>query len=169
MKRTALLLIAVFTASVVCAATSPITTVILVRHAEKAGVSGDVPLSAAGMERANELVRVLAGTSISAIYETPFIRTEQTAAPLATAHHLKPVTVNAGDTYARDVVASILRDHKGETVVVVGHSNTTPDVIRQFGIANPPTIPDPEYDNLYIVSLADGAAPKLIALKYGAK
>ena len=169
MKRTALLLIAVFTASVVSAATSPITTVILVRHAEKAGASGDVPLSTAGVERANELARILAGTSIAAIYETPFLRTEQTAGPLATAHHLKPVVIDANETYARDVVAAILRDHKGETVVVVGHSNTTPEVIKQLGIANAPSIPDAEYDNLYIVSLADGAAPKLLALKYGAK
>jgi 2,3-bisphosphoglycerate-dependent phosphoglycerate mutase len=169
MKRTALLLVLVFTTSVASAATPAITTVILVRHAEKAGASGDVPLSPAGIDRANELVRVLAGTSIAAIYETPYMRTEQTAAPLATAHHVKPVDVAVNETYARDVVAAILRDHKGDTVVVVGHSNTTPDVIKQLGIANPPAMADSEYDNLYIVSLAEGAAPKLIALKFGAK
>ncbi len=120
------------------------------------------------MRRAVELARVLAGTSIAAIYVTPFLRTEQTAGPLATAHHLEPGVVDAGDAYARDIASAILRDHKGDTVVVVGHSNTTPDVISQLGVASPPVIPDAEYDNLYVVSLADGAAPKLISLKYGA-
>jgi len=126
-----------------------------------------VPLSPAGIDRAKELVRVLAGTSIAAIYVTPYLRTEQTAGPLGTAHHVEPVIVKAGDTYAREVVDAILRDHKGETVVVVGHSNTTPDVIRQLGVANPPAIAESEFDNLFIVSLADGAPAKLIALRYG--
>jgi 2,3-bisphosphoglycerate-dependent phosphoglycerate mutase len=146
-----------------------ITTVILVRHAEKAGATGDVPLSPAGITRAKELVRVLAGTSIAAIYVTPYVRTEQTAEPLATAHHLDPVIVKNMDTYARDVVGAILRDHKGDTVVVVGHSNTTPQVIRTLGIPNPPEIADGEYDGLFIVSVADGAAAKLVTLRYGAK
>jgi 2,3-bisphosphoglycerate-dependent phosphoglycerate mutase len=155
-------------ASSLFAANTPITTVILVRHAEKAGATGDVPLSPAGIDRAKELVRVLAGTSIAAIYVTPYVRTEQTAEPLATAHHLDPVIVRNMDTYARDVVSAILRDHKGETVVVVGHSNTTPQVIRALGVPNPPDIADGEYDGLFIVSIGDGATPKLVTLKYGA-
>ena len=166
MKKILPAIIVAMIASSLFAAPTPITTVILVRHAEKAGTSGDVPLNAAGTERAKELVRVLAGTSIAAIYVTPFARTEQTAEPLATAHHVTPVVVKAGDTYARDVATTILRDHKGETVVVVGHSNTTPDVIRALGIPNPPAISDSDYDDLFVVSLTDGAA-KLVALKYG--
>ena len=63
---------------------------------------------------------------------TEKIRTEQTAAPLAVAHHLEPVIIKADDAYAKNIVDAILRDHKGETVVVIGHSNTTPDVIRAF-------------------------------------
>ena len=142
-----------------------ITTVILVRHAEKAGAGGDVPLSPAGIARANELVRVLAGTSIAAIYVTPYIRTEQTAQPLATAHHLDPVIAKNMDTYPRDVASAILRDHKGQTVVVIGHSNTTPQVIRTLGVANPPEIADSEYDDLFVVTVVDGDA-KLLRLKY---
>ena len=145
-----------------------ITTVILVRHAEKAGASGDVPLSPAGISRANELARVLSGTSIAAIYVTPYLRTEQTAQPLAAAHHLDPIIAKNMDTYARDVVSAILRGHKGQTVVVVGHSNTTPQVIRTLGISNPPAVADSEYDNLFVVSVVDGGA-KLVSLKYGAK
>src|SRR5438105_12994297 len=81
-----------------------ITTIILVRHAEKAGPSGDVPLNAAGVARANELARVLGTADIAAIYTTPFVRVRQTAQPLANALHLTPIEVKTGDTYARDVV-----------------------------------------------------------------
>jgi len=163
-----LTILAALVASSGLAANTPITTIILVRHAEKAGATGDVPLSPAGVDRAKELVRVLAGTSIAAIYVTPYLRTEQTAEPLATAHHVDPVIAKNMDTYARDVVSAILRDHKGETVVVVGHSNTTPQVIRALGVPNPPDIADSEYDSLFVVSLGDGSTPKLVSLKYGA-
>lgn len=168
MRNLLLAIIGALIASSLPAANTPITTVILVRHAEKAGDSGDVPLSAAGNDRARELARVLAGTSIAAIYVTPYVRAEQTAHPLATAHHLDPVTMKNMDTYARDVVNSILRDHKGQTVVVIGHSNTTPQVIRTLGIPNPPEIADSAYDDLFVVTIADGGA-KLLSLRYGSK
>lgn len=155
-----------FVAAVCAAASSPITTVILVRHAEKAGPAGDVPLSPAGIERANELVRVLAGTSIAAVYTTPYLRTEQTAGPLAKAHVLEPIIVKTNDTYAHDLVETIRHDHAGETVVVVGHSNTTVDVLKQLGIANPPAIADSQYDDLFVVSLS-GDSAKVVALRYG--
>ena len=144
-----------------------ITTIILVRHAEKAGPSGDVPLNVAGIARANELARVLGSADIAAIYTTPFARVRQTAEPLASALHLTPIEAKTGDTYARDVVKRIMRDHKGQTVVVIGHSNTTVDVLRQLRIANPPTIKDSQYDDLFVCTIG-GAKPELLPLRYGA-
>ena len=167
MKRT-LFLLCVLVSVFANAAAAPITTVILVRHGEKAGPSGDVPLNDLGVTRANELLRVLSGTKVAAIYVTPYLRTEQTAAPLAVATHLEPVIVKADNAYAKNVVDAILRDHKGETVVVIGHSNTTPDVIKQLGVANPPKMDDSTYDDLFVVSIAKGATPKLLSLRYGA-
>ena len=125
-----------------------------------------MPLSPAGIERANELVRALAGTSIAAVYSTPYLRAEQTAGPLAKAHVLEPIIVKSKDTYAHDLVEMIRHDHPGETVVVVGHSNTTVDVLKQLGIANPPAIADSQYDDLFLVTLA-GDSVKLISLRYG--
>jgi 2,3-bisphosphoglycerate-dependent phosphoglycerate mutase len=145
-----------------------ITTIILVRHGEKAGATGDVPLSPAGITRAAELTRVLTEANVAAIYTTPFLRTEQTAAPLGKALGIEPVVVDANKTYAHDVVEKIMRDHKGQTVLVVGHSNTTVDVLRELGVADPRAIADSEYDNLFVVSVADRAAPKVVAFRYGA-
>jgi broad specificity phosphatase PhoE len=164
MKTTAVAVIALLIASLGAA---QITTVILVRHAEKAGPSGNVPLSPAGMARVKELERILTEVNLAAVYTTPFLRTEQTAGPLASAHRLQPVVVNAGKTYAHDVVEMIMHDHRGQTVVVVGHSDTTVDVLKQLGVANPRKIADTEYDNLFLCSIAKRSPPKLITLHFG--
>ena len=143
-----------------------ITTVILVRHGEKAGPSGDVPLSEAGLARANELARVLEGVTIDAIYSTPFERTRKTVAPIAEKLGVKVEEVGAGKTYVEDMVKLIRGKHEGDTVLVSGHSNTTPDVIRALGLTVP-DMPDSTYDDLFIVTLVKGSA-KLVSLRYGA-
>ena len=144
-----------------------ITTVILVRHGEKAGPSGDVPLSEAGLARANELARVLEGVKLDAIYSTPFERTRKTVAPVAEKHGVKVEEVAAGKTYVEDLVKLIREKHEGDTVLVSGHSNTTPDVIRALG-ATVPDMPDSTYDDLFLVTLVKGGSAKLVSLRYGA-
>src|SRR6187399_2985834 len=64
------------------------TTFILVRHAETTGTGSNPNLSAAGIARANELVRILAEVDLHAVYATNFNRTMQTAQPVATASGL---------------------------------------------------------------------------------
>ncbi|MEO8380244.1 MAG: phosphoglycerate mutase family protein [Acidobacteriota bacterium] len=147
-----------------------ITTVILVRHAEKNlnPALVDPPLTPEGLARAIELAHVLAGTKVDAIFTTPFTRTRQTAAPLADVKKLVPVEVKTGPDYATDVAAKIRANHKGKTVVVIGHSNTTQQVIQALGIADAPAIPESQYDNLFIVTIAEGLEPRLVSLRYGA-
>lgn len=144
-----------------------VTTVILVRHAEKAGPSGDVPLSEPGLARATELARVLGTVKFDAIYTTPFERTRKTAAPLGAKLGLKPVEIAAEKTYAADMVKLIREKHENGTVLVVGHSNTTRDVIVALG-GSVPEIADSTYDDLFIVTLVDGAPPRVLSLRYGA-
>lgn len=149
---------------------APVTTVILVRHAEKvsdAAVS-DPPLTEAGQVRARELARVLGESGIDAIFTTPFARTRDTAAPIASALKLTPAEIKTGSTYAADVAARIRAEHAGQTVLIVGHSNTTANVIRALGIENAPAIAESTYDDLFIVTLAEGSAPRLTWLRYGA-
>lgn len=166
MKRLLLLL---FVANVAFANGGPrVTTVILVRHGEKAGPSGDVPLSEAGVARAHELARVLGSVKLDAIYTTPYERTRKTAAPLGTKTGLTPVEITAGQTYAAEMAKLIRDKHAGGTVVVVGHSNTTRDVILALG-GNIPEIADSSYDDLFIVTLVDGTAARVLPLRYGAE
>jgi broad specificity phosphatase PhoE len=171
MKRLIALLFAVVLAHAALAADpKPVTTVILVRHGEKVTDPAvkDPELTAAGAARARELARVLSGVEVHAIYVTPFTRTRQTAAPLAAASGVKAIEIEAGKEYPAEMAKRIRAEHTGRTVVVVGHSNTTPDVIRALGVPNPPAIPDSEYDDLFIVTFAEGSAPRLVALRYGA-
>src|SRR5688572_27731049 len=121
MRRILVLLVLLALASAAFAET---TTVILVRHAEKSGTTGDVPLTDAGRERAKELARVLADARLDKIYVTQWIRTLQTVEPLAGALKLEPVKVETGDTYARDLAAHIRKHDAGKTILVAGHSNT---------------------------------------------
>ena len=48
--------------------------------------------------------------------------------------------------------------------LIVGHSNTVPDVLTRLGIANPPKLGDADYDNLFVVT--GGDKPALIRLHY---
>ena len=63
----------------------PLTTVILVRHAEKKlePDNQDPDLTPEGSARAQEIARVFAGAGINAIYATQYKRTQQTVKPLA--------------------------------------------------------------------------------------
>jgi 2,3-bisphosphoglycerate-dependent phosphoglycerate mutase len=144
-----------------------LTTVILVRHAEKVTTdpnAKDPQLSAEGQERAQRLARMLAGTEINAVYTTMFARTRNTAAPLATAKKLTPVEVASSKTFATDM-ATTLRKQRG-TVLVVGHSNSTQDVIKALGIENAPKIEESEYDNLFIVTIGRNVEPTMVRLRY---
>jgi broad specificity phosphatase PhoE len=169
MKRLALLFAAtVLSALSLAAAPNPVTTVILVRHAEKASQADDSPLTAAGTERANELVRVLAGVKVDAIYTTQFRRVQDTATPIATALGITPTVRNTGATYAADLAKHIRDTHAGQTVLVVGHSNTTIAVMKALGATDVAAMPESEYDNLFVLTDVDGAAPKVVALRFGA-
>ena len=147
------------------------TTVIFVRHAEKAERPADDPgLSPAGERRAAELARqlvdadVIAG--IDAVYSTPFRRTEETARPVAEALGLPVNSYDANDTEA--IMEYIVKEHKGKIILVVGHSNTVPALIGNMGASKRvPEIAEDEYDNIYIVSIPWFGKTKTIRLRYG--
>jgi phosphohistidine phosphatase SixA len=150
--------------SAASAAAEPV--VILVRHAERAdgGTGGktvtDPDLSDAGRARATALVRLLKDAPITAIYTTELKRTQQTAAPLAAALKVRPTIVPASAT--GDLLRAL--DSARGTVLVVGHSNTVPDLIGKLGVQDPVTIADDEFDGVFVVFR--GAEPTLLRLRY---
>ncbi len=147
------------------------TTIIFVRHAEKAvSPEADPGLSEAGERRVAELTRQLVDADvvagIDAVYATAFRRTQETARPIADALDFPVNTYDAADT--ETVLETILRDHKGEIILVVGHSNTVPVLIANLGASKKvPPIADDEYDNIYIVSIPWFGKTKTIRLRFG--
>jgi len=135
--------------------------VFIVRHAEKATSGGNDPdLSEAGRARAEVLAKMLQDAGITAIYATEFKRTQQTAAPLAKALAIESTTLPANDI---TTLTSKLRDSK-ENALVVGHTNTIPNLIKALGIVAPISIPETDYDNLFILVLDE--KPRLARLHY---
>lgn len=149
------------------------TTVIFVRHAEKAAEPADNPgLTEAGKRRAAELARqlvdadVVPGLGVDAVFSTPYRRTEETAKPVADALGLTINSYDAADTEL--FIEELVKDYKGKIILVVGHSNTVPAMIGNMGASKKvPPIAEGEYDNIYLVSIPWFGKTKTIRLRYG--
>lgn len=150
------------------AAPPVVTTVYLLRHAERDNASHptDPTLSVAGQARAQEVNRLLAPTAPAALFTTDFRRTRATLAPLAATTNLVPQVYDATQPA---VLATLIRtQYVGKTVVVVGHSNTVLPQIEALGAPRPMVdIPDNEYNNLFKLTIVGGAAPTVVASRYG--
>jgi broad specificity phosphatase PhoE len=144
-----------------------ITTFILVRHAEKADDgTKDPPLTDDGVIRANDLAKMLNETKIDAIYSTPYKRTQQTVKPIADAMGR---TLLAYDPMKGEVMDSIFNAHRGGTVLISGHSNTTPWVANYFlGAETYPDFKDSDYDNVMVLSIIEKGNATVTWLNYGA-
>lgn len=136
---------------------APDAAIYLVRHAEKEA-GPDPALDADGQARAERLVRQFHDVPLRAIYSTDYRRTRQTVEGIAADHGL---TVRTYDGTDLGGLAQTLRQ-RGETALVVGHSNTTPEMVRALGGSYEP-MTEAEYDRLYRVSLASGETERLTA------
>ncbi len=139
------------------------STIFLVRHAEKAqsGDTKDPDLSAIGLARAKTLAAVVKDVGITAIFVTEFKRTQQTAEPLAQLTKIPATIVPAKENSA---LLAKLKEAKG-SVLVVGHSNTIPEIIRAVGIEKAVTINETDYDDLFVIR-TDEKPPTLLHLHY---
>jgi broad specificity phosphatase PhoE len=121
------------------------SAIYLVRHAEKGTDGKDPSLTPRGLARAGNVAAILGPVGITAIFSTPTKRTQQTAAPLA---QRLGVTVQLYDPRAPLALVEQVKALNG-AVLVVGHSNTLPELVRLFGGAPGTDIADDEFDRLY--------------------
>ena len=145
----------------------PVTTVILVRHAEKKiePENNDPDLAPEGFERAQEIARVFAGAGINAIYATQYKRTQQTVKPLSDRIGV-PVTLlesNQSDELVKQIQTTL----RGQTIFVAGHNNTVPAIASALSGENFSDIPESEYDNLFVVTVYRFGKAKVLKLKFG--
>ena len=147
------------------------STLIVVRHAEKALVPADDPgLSKDGQLRSYLLAEMLSDVDVvagvDAIYVTHTRRSEETARPLANRLKLPLNYYDAQDYEA--LQATIESKHKGKIVLVVAHSNTVPAIVSQFsGSKRIEPIDDDQYHDMFILSRPWFGKVKTLGLKYG--
>jgi 2,3-bisphosphoglycerate-dependent phosphoglycerate mutase len=144
-------------------ATEPLT-VFLVRHAEKE--SGDNPgLTPEGQLRARQLADLLEAVPLDAVFSTKFRRTELTADPIATSKGLPIMDYDPSDLPA--FAKKLQKEYQGKTVLVVGHSNTTPTLAGLLdGTQSYPAFEETEYGNIMMVTLPMVGKHKTMCLKY---
>lgn len=146
----------------------PVTTVILVRHAEKVlddPNNKDPDLTREGNERAQEIAREFGESGINAIYVTQLKRTQQTVKPLSDRTGVPITVVEASKP--EEIVSRIQTTNRGQTIFVAGHNNTVPAIVSSLSGDTYPTIPESEYDNLYIVTIYRFGKAKVLKIKYG--
>ena len=135
-----------------------------VRHAEKVDASKDPELSQAGKERAVKLAEFLRSAKIEYIHSSPYKRTRSTASPIASKQAIK---VQAYDP--RDLPGLVSKIRRiGGRHLIVGHSNTTPDLVKLLG-GDPgkPIDEKEEYDRIYVVTIGSDGKATSILLRYG--
>ena len=93
----------------------------------------------------------------SAIFVTPYRRSQETAAPLAASLRIRPIVYDPSDNEA--LVEAVKA--KGGNVLVVGHSNTVPDIVERLGGARPAQIQHHEHGDIWRVSKSGGRTEKL--------
>jgi 2,3-bisphosphoglycerate-dependent phosphoglycerate mutase len=152
-------------------ATAGSTTVIVIRHAEKdLSVSvTDPPLNPEGEARAALLATMFGDAKhlghLDAIYVSPALRNRRTAAPLADRLGITPVVVPADDP--RGLARRALREHPGGRVMIIGHSDTVPQIVAALsGNSKIPELGDQEYGTMYIVTVPHIGHANILRLSY---
>lgn len=147
------------------------TTIVVIRHAEKQVNSiADAPLSPDGEQRAARLAQMFGDAApfgrLQRVYVTDTRRTQQTAAALAQRLTLVPEIVTAR-TAPRELARRVLRENRGGRALVIGHSNTVPEIVAALGDAQEvPSMGEEEFDTLYIVTVPSVGRASVLRMKY---
>jgi phosphohistidine phosphatase SixA len=149
----------------------PCSLVVAVRHAEKDLTPGtpDPGLTEAGQARARALSDALAGAHVGAVVVSPTRRARDTAAPIAERSKVAPhaVPLEGGlETHVAALVKAV-RAEAGKTVLVVGHSNTVPALLRALGVDAGGDLAENAYGDLFLVTLCETGPPRLVRATFG--
>lgn len=152
-------------------------TVYLIRHAERADEPRqDPPLTEKGTLRSQELARILQNANIKTIITSQYARTKLTAEPLSKKLNIPVTSISLSlspsnprmisEQSTAEVTNKIL-ERSGESVLVIGHSNSIPDVIKMLGGDVAPVIDEKKFDDLFVVTVYAKGKAKVAHLKYG--
>ena len=149
-----LLIIFVFTLFIACTSDKT-TTYYLIRHAEKdrTNTTNKNPsLNSDGLIRAEKWAKNFENIKLDGVYSTDYNRTQQTAATTAKSKGLIVQSYNPSKMYD----SIFKKNTKGKTVLVVGHSNTTPVFANTIlGQKKYKNMADNDNASLYIVTVVN--------------
>jgi broad specificity phosphatase PhoE len=162
------------------------TVILVIRHAERNDLESCSPATVKGRPnptlaltggvsvRAQALAHVGGEDGIAAIYASEFCRSQQTVQPLASQLGL---TVNVVDQFEADgttinvdsLIDQIWANNTGQVVLVAGHNNTVPVIVKRLSGISIAAIDETDFDNLYVVVVPRWwGRTKVVRLKYGA-
>jgi broad specificity phosphatase PhoE len=158
------------------AAASAQQSIIIVRHAEREPGDGDVRLSEAGRHRAERLAGILRDAGVTHIFVSDRRRTLETAQPLARVRNISPSRIaipaqgrgkiDPSELQVRATLMAISKLPRTAVVLIVAHSNTVPMFLTRLGYGPRIEIPDPEYDNLFVITPRATRAPAVIRMRF---
>ena len=153
MKKIIFLFVFIFTLFGSCSSEET-TTYYLIRHAEKNRtdkINKNPDLNKKGAERAEKWAVFFKKIKLDAVYATNYKRTQQTATPTAESKKLDIKPYNPSNMYD----SIFQQDTKGKTVLVVGHSNTTPVFANTIlGKKRYEDMNDSDNASLYVVTIS---------------
>ena len=158
MKKKIAVLVFLFCGSILMAQNAnyePIVTkIILVRHAEKMlDGSKDPELTTEGKQRAERLRFLLSDIDVDQIFSSPYVRTKNTVAPVAASKNITVEMYNPKDPNFSTYLWSKV---KGETAIVVGHSNSIPALVNQLiGKDKFKELTEDVYSKIWILTYSD--------------
>jgi broad specificity phosphatase PhoE len=140
-------------------------TYYLIRHAEKdmSDKSNRNPhLTETGLARAANWAKIFETVEFDMVYSTDYFRTKETAVPVAKANNLEVTIYDPRNLNIEDFI----KETNGKTVLIVGHSNTTPALANDFlKDKKYSQIPEDIHGNLYIIKLdKDNVSSTLLSL-----
>ena len=159
--KTIVLLLAVLTLVAACKESGKInlaekentSVYYFIRHAEKDrsdSTNKNPSLTIQGLERANKWALFFKDKNIAAVYSTNYKRTQQTALPIAKEQNIEIINYTTKELISEKFIAN----NKGKNIVIVGHSNTTPELVNSLlGEKKYEDIADSENNNVFIVTL----------------
>jgi broad specificity phosphatase PhoE len=152
---------------------SEITTVVIVRHAEKESPAenmqavemskqGDVKLTKMGEQRAVKLAEMLSESKVSTVFSTNTIRTIETVNNYADKNGIEIILYDD----AGELAKNIMSDYAGEKILVSAHSNTIGSLMKLLGTDSVPNIEHDYYSGFFIVTIAPGGNVSWLHLEY---
>jgi broad specificity phosphatase PhoE len=154
--------------ALVAATAAGAQTVILVRHAEQdRRVPGnDQPLSEPGRARAEALAQALANARVSLILTSQLKRSVETAVPTARQAKIASRVIPLGPDYLAQTVEAARAAGPYAVVLIVGHSNTVPPLVKALGGKDAPNLDETVYDTMTTLRL-DGPQVIEVDSRYG--